>query len=233
MFFLIALNAIRHLQPSTVCIVQPFYGQNGNRIITIANAIRFAKNTSSTVALDKKWSAWYNEWFDGRDDILFNVNLNSCKLKVGGREMYWMYPFTQPNSVLKTLTPSNQIKENAAFIYGFSQFISVHRRHHPACNDLNALVFCHTKNYKTACNYTEEKIRSMVDKHLPIILFTDGGSPLHDNTFAHKDNQPFQIQMWGMTMSKIHFGNPLSSIDYIVAHWRKGRRVFPTDCKFF
>ena len=44
-----------------------------------------------------------------------------------------------------------------------------------------------------------------------------------------RDQHPVEQQMWGMVLSERHFGNPLSSIDYVVAHWRNDT-VEPTTC---
>lgn len=59
----------------------------------------------------------------------------------------------------------------------------------------------------------------------PIVLFTDGQRADLDQTFPLWDNHSFPVQLWMMTLSDIHYGNPMSSVDYVVAHWRRGRRM--------
>ena len=63
-----------------------------------------------------------------------------------------------------------------------------------------------------------------------VVLFTDGQKPSLDNTFPIIDNHEFQYQLWIMTLSTIHYGNPSSSIDHVIAHWRLGQGMIPTTC---
>ena len=81
----------------------------------------------------------------------------------------------------------------------------------------------------SACAYTETSVRRSVGATALIVLFTDGLDAKQDNTFANRDQHPVEQQMWGMVLSERHFGNPLSSIDYVVAHWRNDT-VEPTTC---
>lgn len=53
------------------------------------------------------------------------------------------------------------------------------------------------------------------------ILLTDGYSPDVDQTFPQIDNHSFPVQMWMMVLSNIHYGYPMSSVDYVVSHWRR------------
>ena len=36
--------------------------------------------------------------------------------------------------------------------------------------------------------------------------------------------------MWAMTLSTIHYANPMSTVDYIVSHWRKDKITRPQSC---
>ena len=65
---------------------------------------------------------------------------------------------------------------------------------------------------------------------LPVVLFSDGQSPHLDNTFPYIDDHNLMVQSWMMTLSVVHYGNPLSSIDYVLNHWRKGRGMRPSAC---
>ena len=65
---------------------------------------------------------------------------------------------------------------------------------------------------------------------LPVVLFTDHQSPDLDDTFPYIDDHDFQVQSWMITQSVVHYGNPLSSMDYVLYHWRKGKEVRPTSC---
>lgn len=54
-----------------------------------------------------------------------------------------------------------------------------------------------------------------------VVLFTDGQDPKFDQTFSLVDRHSFQIQACLMALARLHYGTPMSSIDYVVAHWRR------------
>ena len=66
---------------------------------------------------------------------------------------------------------------------------------------------------------------------VPIILFTDHQKPTYDDTFIPNiDTHPFTVQLYMMTLSTLHYGNPSSSVDHVVAHWRLGNNMIPSNC---
>ena len=69
----------------------------------------------------------------------------------------------------------------------------------------------------------------MLPPQQKIILFTDQQNPKYDRTFKFQMKRNFQVEMCIMALSSAHFGSPMSSIDYVVAHWRAGLQ-FPIDC---
>ena len=131
-------------------------------------------------------------------------------------------------------------------------FISVHRRSmnrggQAECDRIaregNAryCVGPHTSladvDYAGYCTITYDKVLEDVrrqwtsnDPLPPIVLFTDGLIPELDETFPLVDNHTYHVQTWMMTLSSIHYGNPMSSMDYVLAHWRQGRNMRPSSC---
>jgi FkbM family methyltransferase len=212
-----------------LCMSTPFAGRDGNRMITLANAIRRAKSNHSVVALDTGWSAWYREWFDNRPDVSLDYS-GPCGESLTSHDLFYMFSYKTHNSVLPTLIPSKDIRDKAESAYPQRPFVSVHRRNHPSCSIKNGNTLCNNGVYGPACAYTETTVRHIVGETVHIVLFTDGIDPTRDNTFANRDTHSFQQQMWGMVLSERHFGNPLSSMDYVVAHWRKDTAVEPTAC---
>jgi hypothetical protein len=70
---------------------------------------------------------------------------------------------------------------------------------------------------------------------LQVVLFTDGQVPDLDNTFPNIFNESthLMVEMWIMTLSDVHSGNPQSTVDGVVNLWRKGRGkgvVHPEEC---
>jgi hypothetical protein len=54
-----------------------------------------------------------------------------------------------------------------------------------------------------------------------VVLCTDGQVGHLDQTFPHISNHSFQVQTWMMARSQVHYGNPMSTVDVIVAMWRR------------
>jgi hypothetical protein len=54
-----------------------------------------------------------------------------------------------------------------------------------------------------------------------ILLLTDGQVPALDRTFPQIGNYSFPVEAWLMVLSDIHYGNPFSTVDYVVYSWRR------------
>lgn len=75
-----------------------------------------------------------------------------------------------------------------------------------------------------------EDLKRYGQDSLPVLLFSDGSVPAFDSTFPYHDKNSLEVQSWMMTLSTVHYGNPMSSIDYVVNHWRRGRPSRPEQC---
>lgn len=118
---------------------------------------------------------------------------------------------------------------------------SLYRAKHKAwCNS--------TERYDYTCYYTQDSVMKMLserglhkDKYL-LLLATDGQRPLRDDTFQPPVSYQLrnrisgiQPEMCMMLVADIHMGNPMSSMDYILAHWRStywqgSKTPFPEQC---
>lgn len=165
-----------------------------------------------------------------------------------------------PSPSLAKLIPQKSIRIQAAEAIsglkkrlGGRQFVSVHRRslerNGGDCTDTARkpdFYFCFRGTPRqlgipylaSFCNLTYSHLLNtepaIIEENTTtaVVLFTDGHKPELDNTFPFMDdtNHSFQVQAWMMTRSDLHYGNPLSSIDYVVAHWRRKRNMFPQQC---
>jgi hypothetical protein len=61
---------------------------------------------------------------------------------------------------------------------------------------------------------------SMTNNAYKVVLLTDHQVPSLDETFPLVSNYTFPVEMWIMTLSDQHYGNPMSTIDLIVYYWR-------------
>ncbi|KAL7565741.1 hypothetical protein ACA910_010183 [Epithemia clementina (nom. ined.)] len=66
-----------------------------------------------------------------------------------------------------------------------------------------------------------------------VVLMADGQRSKEDDvkSFALKDSHDFMIQVGMMMLSDYHFGNPMSSIDKVLSHWRArlGKKTYPEE----
>eukprot|EP00581_Thalassiosira_minuscula_P018847 CAMPEP_0183718496 /NCGR_PEP_ID=MMETSP0737-20130205/11735_1 /TAXON_ID=385413 /ORGANISM="Thalassiosira miniscula, Strain CCMP1093" /LENGTH=477 /DNA_ID=CAMNT_0025948059 /DNA_START=57 /DNA_END=1487 /DNA_ORIENTATION=- len=87
-----------------------------------------------------------------------------------------------------------------------------------------------------ACSYTEGYVRQQLqslgydNEDIVVVLCADGQLEEEEATFAYRDDSKFQTQTALMAISDIHFGNPGSSVDMGIAHWRQGKAMFPAEC---
>jgi len=56
---------------------------------------------------------------------------------------------------------------------------------------------------------------------LPVILFTDGQAKEYDESFPIRGQNEMMEELWMMVQSEIHVGNPMSTVEMVVHHWRQ------------
>ena len=235
-------------QGKPLCLTSPMFGQHANRLIELANGLRVSRSAQyggSRLALSAQWSAWYTEWFDDDiPDIMLIAEYDAvqqsadktkrgCRKLFQAKDLYYKYPFNKPNPILYQLLPKKQLWDAAKEMYDPS-FVSVHRRWHPHCvnQDTNFIQdFCavHIQPHSAhqACRYTESFVKKQLKLEFPnganrkIVSFSDNSWFSKTNQFQHEDSNQFHLQMVLMSISHVHYGNPASSIDYVVQHWRK------------
>ena len=125
---------------NTLCLVLPFHGRDGNRMISLANALRLAKHNHSYVALNVPWSKWYRSWFDQRDDVFLDYE-DKCGEIISSNSAYYAYSYQEHNPILRELIPSKKIRDTAESTFS-TPFISVHRRQHETCNNIHNSFRC-------------------------------------------------------------------------------------------
>ena len=76
------------------------------------------------------------------------------------------------------------------------------------------------------CALTPRSVRTIVC--IPSSSFSS--SEVTEDTFHRKDQHTFQVEVVMMIESTYHFANPASSVDFVVAHFRRGREVYPPTC---
>jgi hypothetical protein len=220
--------------PKVVCVAVPFFGRNFNRIIQLGNALSIAGEDGNVVGLDERWSNWYKSFHDQRDDILLYYN-GTCVSTWKPITLHLRKSMDALRGEIESLIPKASIRAEAeAALADFGGPVTtVHRRHleggcvglaqkkkvvciHPAARQnltVSELVDICNMDYGNIVHQTNGTT---------VVLFTDGQVGHLDQTFPHISKHSFQVQTWMMARSQVHYGNPMSTVDMIVAMWRRG-----------
>ena len=237
----------------TICL-DTTYGRNFNMVITLANAIEYANRMDGVVVLaNKQWDQFFHMWFKTshvpkvyrrpggyRCDITHDASSHyfSRTTSFKGEAPFQGNFRPQYNylSLRKSVLNRGRDVLNSYRHSPDDPVVTVHQRW------LEGECFeRHAKGDgcfgSTAYNFTCEYSAAIVEQHLPpeyrnasIILLGDGQRKDTESTFVHIDKHPFPVQAAMMVESDYHFGNPVSSVDGVIAHWRKGKRQFPEPC---
>lgn len=217
---------------NVICLTEN-YGGHSNKILQLANLLEEARTSQQKVGLNSRWSKWYRGFFDPRDDVLLDYRGN-CSSSITASTAHKMQSYNRIKPELMELVPKLEIRQEAEKAIPDEPFISVHRRWLEGQCHMRANVanhFCVSKKgvrVENTCDITYSDILNPFGHK--VVLFTDGQQRKFDSTFPHVDDHSFHVQMWMMTLSTVHYGNPVSSVDMAINHWRKGREMRPTEC---
>mmetsp|Transcript_46044 Transcript_46044/g.111510 ORF Transcript_46044/g.111510 Transcript_46044/m.111510 type:complete len:326 (-) Transcript_46044:197-1174(-) len=247
---------VEQLKP--FCLTGPFYGGTGNNVMEVGKLLRHLDEEGKhrKLGLDKFWTKWYKSHFDARPEVLFDYfpDGGDCEQTFEAQEAFFFGDWDL--SYLKHLTPSLQHRQTAEAIikswpHG-NNYVSVHRRHLDGTCHISARCPLNrperkSKNRKCvehrdpkeacsvdirlqACDMEYNKVDN--PKNLPVILFTDRQVPELDATFPQIFNTTTHmfVEMWLMTQSHTHWGNPRSTVDLVVSSWRRGMGMEPRQC---
>ena len=226
---------------------------NCNKILELARAFRVAreKNLELAILSDHEW---FRSLFDPIPGITLPLPTKTlnCTVSMDGKTAFYTnYKHSKTNPFLPHLAqlmwPSKRIREEAENAVrqklGNKPFLSVHRRGMKGC--LNRAKVsksvgndfpnnCTTQTMLTMCNLNYTTVQQYFNPtNLTVVLFTDWLQKHLDQTFPIVDDHAFFVQLWMMTLSERHVGNPLSTVDMVVNHWRysKGNpNIMPADC---
>ena len=181
----------------------------------------------------------YSHTFDPHPDVILlpkGLPPEKCLIRLTGKDVFYLRggPYSKNNHFLKEMTellPLQETRQKAMDViatdYHNQSFISVHRRWMDGeCykrsrlrSNFGSVESCTTENMTKACDVTFSDISNPNNR--TVILFTDGQKSSMDQTFPIRDQQTFKVQMWMMAQSETHYGNPGSSVDWVVMHWRQ------------
>ena len=222
-----------------VCMSGNAVGRTANKLVSILHALPL----DGTLTLDSEWSKIYEKWLEPNNKVIL-YSKKKCTEKISAWDAFYKFkggkqgkfpfyrherPDTKLSLKLDTLNKAKSILSTFA-----GPVATVHGRWlEGSClkraNALNNL--CTSKNIKWTkpCAYTEDFVR----KHTNIsniIYCSDDQRPEYRKTFKHVDKHDFNIQLALMTLSDYHFGNPQSTIDYVLTYVRKKNKMYPEEC---
>ena len=200
--------------------------QEARRIVQNEILSSSAQSSSSNQNSKPYWVSVHRRKLEGQCKKRIHKNLTSCT--------YLMeYAGTSSSSVDKPIDFNNPLAH-------------VHYKHQVSHPILDAKFICDIQydNVTNDVAYQQlvtkqreeqrensQKQSSALSSSVPIILFTDHQKPIYDDTFLPNiDKHPFNVQLYMMALSTIHYGNPSSSVDHVVAHWRLGNNMIPSNC---
>ena len=192
----------------------------------------------------------------------FPSSANECSASVDGKDAYFLVGGPQKRAfidALQEILPKRATRERAVRIllddFGLNEssgsdnippsmpFFSVHRRwlegtcYRRSKRRVNnaGIPTCTPELTKQACDINfQTALTTYNPRNLTTILFTDRQRDDLDNTFPVQSDYDFWEELWMMTQSKKHYGNPLSTVDYVVMHWRYGwgnfETIEPSEC---
>lgn len=211
-----------------VCLQTPTvpYGETSNQVLQLANALAIG-----TVLLDDAAYKWFEEWFEPHERVAFNYG-TPCSIVfrtyADYKQLHDMHDYHTAHPALQTLQLRKDHCRRALELYSVP-FVSVHRRHlEGQCvrRISNKETFCANRGWNDAspCSWHGKQF----DKE--VVLFTDKQQPNMDRTFENIGKASFAVEMCAMTLSSEHYGNPASSVDYLVSQWRNNHGMNPTGC---
>lgn len=223
-----------------LCITGPIFGRTFNQIIGTAAALKIVTssehnvNGTTIVGLSPDYSRFYIEFLDPRDDILIDYE-GPCVAAYTPREIFYALEHTMLKNELRQLIPKAvyRAEAEAALAAYTLPVTTVHRRDLEGWCIRRAknLEFIHCPNgdvtdqlqvsdFVDSCNMEYSMLANATQGPSSVLLLTDGQVPELDATFPLVSNHSFPVQTWIMTLSAVHYGNPLSSIDFLVSYWR-------------
>ena len=207
-----------------------------------------------SIGMDAEFSKFFLDHFDQSPHdqfIKFNYK-GTCREIFSARDVFYMAVKGGPLwQQVQQLVPKRKHRQRALEIQqtwsAGRDFVSVHRRNlEGTCLNRakqNYSDQCTMQSKTWMCQYTYDtimqnysKIYNNTNNNTTVVLFTDGQVAALDNTFSHRfdkiirTREHFMVEMFLMTLSKVHYGVVFSSVDRVVFARRNVTAMEPTAC---
>ena len=226
---------LRFQSQTDVCLKGPAMGQTSNHMVSIFHAIP----TQGILGLDKVWSEFYNQWFEPHERVQLYFD-GTCQTTISPVDSF--YSEKTESRFNKKVWPLIKLKhtllQKASEILASydGPIATVHGRWLDGtcverAETLNNFCTHKKENWKETCHYTQDSISKLLPEKIKhVVYMSDGQKPEYANTFQNVDHHPFGVQFAMIVESEYHFGNPMSSIDYIVSKMRENKPTYPEQC---
>lgn len=233
-------------QPKALCLVGPLFGQSNNQILSISWARMLAQRASLSLLMihengDEYLIRNWHKAFGSIPGMRWGGpnQMDQCEKTMTWQESFYdmlHHRAATPDSYWPLIMPTSLVKDKAGLyweqnIIGKGSFITVHGRsfEHSAAHCLSTEHSAYACTGEHLCDYRlqtiverfQEYLGSEVQPHR-FMLFTDGQDSEKSQTYPMvEQGGDLFMQMWIMTLSRIHIAHPGSSMDYVIWRWRQ------------
>tara|TARA_A100001015_G_scaffold28367_2_gene31516 strand:+ start:1786 stop:6273 length:4488 start_codon:yes stop_codon:yes gene_type:complete len=232
------LNANRETKYTSnvdMCLTGKPFGRAANQMLSMFGALP----AKGTLGLDNRWSAFYADWFEPnrRINLFFK---GRCKNSTNPQDAFYSLKndYNSSNRNFEGFQMKNELLQKASGILASydGAVATVHGRwlENECTRRARTLNnWCTEKNetWEHTCHYTHSSVFKLLPADIKHILYISDGQTLkYAKTFKKVDSHAFNIQFAMMSLSDYHFGNPMSTIDYIVSKLRQNKPTYPERC---
>jgi len=220
-----------------VCLTGYLYGQFSNQLLTVSTANQYAKDRNKFLRLQSVATSEENVRFMTQNwDTLFDANavpymaigdsMESCSEVQTYVDVYLneFLPKRHTPGWFSVPELALNIQQQAIMVTA-----SVHGRSMDGqCSAFPLLCPLNTEvPVPDMCSYNQAYVRKTfnVEDTVQLTLFTDGQNQQQDASYEIKDEHAFPVQLWSMVLSPSHYGNPRSSMDYLISLWKRQLRM--------
>lgn len=228
-----------HSSQINICLYGNPVGRTANKLVSILHALP----VDGTLTLDNRWSTIYEKWLEPNDKVIL-YSKKECTEKISAWDAFYkfkggkegtlpLYRHKRPD--VKLSLKLDTIKHAESILSTFEGPVAtVHGRWlEGQCLDRANVLnnHCTAKNRKwtAPCTYTEKFVRQHTNIQ-NILYCSDDQKPEYRKTFKNVDQHGFDIQLAIMSISDYHFGNPQSTIDYVLTYMREKNTMYPEEC---
>jgi hypothetical protein len=237
-----------------VCLTGDLYGGFSNQLLTLVWGNQFAKERNKFLSIQSAYTVHesrkyllenWNGIFDPDVIPYMSMDFNQpdtrkCAQQISFEEMFLVMGSDDKRMQYKHLHIPIMKGEIQNTALASVPEVSVHGRsmerecdQYPhVCMTLHPEV----PSEEELCDYRQSRIREIfgISTNQSITLYTDNQNQEYDYTYHIRNQHPLAVQLWTMVLSPRHIGNSKSTMDYLIALWKRqldmAHTIEPKSC---